>query len=79
MLNSQAHIRLTYAQCDQVVVYQLQEYHDDLKEAMKLELEIDVQLDILRTIVAIETVLRDFLTDDEYLNWKTVYGVDLLA
>jgi len=62
-----------------VVVYQLLEYHDDLKEAMKLELEIDVQLDILRTIVAIETVLRDFLTDDEYLKWKTVYGVDLLA
>ncbi len=79
MLNSQAHIRLTYAQCDQVMVYQLQEYHADLKEAMKIELEVDVQLELLKTMVAIETVLRDFLTDDEYLKWKTVYGVDLLA
>jgi hypothetical protein len=78
MLNSTTNIRLTYAQCDQVVVQHLQEFHFDLKESLLFELDIEDHLDILKSIMAIETIMKDFLTDEEYISWKTEYGVDLL-
>jgi hypothetical protein len=76
-MKSQTSVRLTYDQTEEITITTLTEYHHDLKTALSMGLHMADQVDVLRSLVAIETILRDFQTESDYIKWKEEYGVDL--
>ena len=75
-------LKLTDVQMEQITVTYLDQVHNDLKcelEADKIEpyLEYDDRCDVLRSVIAIETVMRDLMWEDSYICWKSRHGVEL--
>jgi len=75
-------LKLKPCQMEQITVTYLDQLHYDLKEEL-LAHDIDPYLDaddvveVTRSIIAIEVVMKDLMFEDFYYQWKLVNGVEL--
>lgn len=65
-----------FVNIEAVMAIGLEQFHNDLKEEM-LESSVSDAHDIFRIIVAIETILKEFMRPEDYLSWKLSSGLDL--
>jgi len=77
-------MKLTLKPCqmEQITVTYLDQLHHDLKEELLAHdidpfLENDDVVDVTRSIIAIEIVMRDLMFEDMYMVWKLENGVEL--
>ena len=75
-------LKLTDVQMEQITVTYLDQVHHDLKcelEANELEQYLDPYelTNVVRSIVAVETIMRDLMFEDHYHMWKLENGVEL--
>jgi len=84
-LNKREHkmkLKLSDVQMEQITVTYLDQMHHDLKEEliandMDPYLDADEVVDITRSIIAIEVIMRDLMYADYYYQWKLESGVEL--
>jgi len=75
-------LKLTDVQMEQVTVTCLDQLHYDLKAELTSH-EIDPYLDaedavdVTRSIIAIEIIMKDLMFADFYYQWKLANGVEL--
>jgi len=77
-------MKLTLKPCqmEQITVTCLDQLHHDLKEELTAH-DIDPYLDmesvaeVIRSIIAIEIVMKDLMYEDMYMVWKLENGVEL--
>jgi len=77
-------MKLTLKPCqmEQITVTYLDQMHHDLKEELSSH-DIDPYLDmesvaeVIRSIIAIEIVMKDLMYEDMYMVWKLENGVEL--
>lgn len=75
-------LKLTDVQMEQITVTYLDQLHYDLKAElttndMEPYLEADEVVDLTRSIIAIEIIMRDLMFADYYYQWKVENGVEL--
>jgi|TARA_R110000803_G_scaffold178934_1_gene241374 hypothetical protein len=76
-------IKLSMGEAEQVTVSYLEQLHHDLKSELEEHerepyLEQLDAIDITRSVIAIEIIMKDLLFDEDYLLWKMRHGVELL-
>ena len=75
-------LKLTDVQMEQITVTYLDQVHNDLKCEL-ISNDIEPYLDyadvceVIRSVVAIEVVMRDLMFEDAYVCWKSRNGVEL--
>jgi|TARA_R110000744_G_scaffold24519_1_gene61403 hypothetical protein len=75
-------LKLEPLQMEQVAVTYLDQLHHDLKEELTAHdnesyLDKDDVVDITRSVIAIEIIMKDLMDKDFYFQWKRENGVDL--
>ena len=65
-----------FVNIEAIMAIGLEQFHSDLKEEM-LESSVSDAHDIFRIIIAIETILKEFMRPEDYLSWKLSSGLDL--
>ena len=65
-----------FVNIEAVMAIGLEQSHNNLKEEM-LEASVSDAHDIFKIIVAIETILKEFMRPEDYLSWKLSSGLDL--
>jgi hypothetical protein len=75
-------LKLTDTQMEQVTVTYLDQLHYDLKSelvAHDIEPYLDAEdaVDVTRSIIAIEVIMKDLMFADFYYQWKLANGVEL--
>ena len=61
---------------EQITVICLGQFHSDLKEEMEFGDKDDVP-EVLRLIIAIETIFKELMRPEEYFLWKLSSGFDI--
>jgi len=61
---------------EQITVICLGQFHSDLKEEMEFGDKDDAP-EVLRLIVAIETIFKEIMRPEDYFAWKTNTGFDI--
>ena len=61
---------------EQITVICLGQFHSDLKEEMEFGDKDDVP-EVLRLIIAIETIFKEIMRPEDYFAWKLSSGLDL--
>jgi hypothetical protein len=75
-------LKLKPCQMEQITVTHLDQIHFELKSEL-LQNDIEPYLDyedlaeVIRSIIAIEVVMRDLMFEDAYFIWKSENGVEL--
>jgi len=67
---------------EQITVTHLDQIHFELKSELEHNdiepyLDFEDMSEVIRSIIAIEVVMRDLMYDDAYLIWKLKNGVEL--
>tara|TARA_R110000803_G_scaffold20584_1_gene52806 strand:+ start:532 stop:789 length:258 start_codon:yes stop_codon:yes gene_type:complete len=75
-------LKLEPRQMEQVTVSYLDQFHHDLKEELTAHdndpyLDKDDVVDVTRSIIAIEIIMKDLMDKDFYFQWKRENGVEL--
>jgi len=75
-------LKITDVQMEQITVTYLDQVHHDLKEelianGMDPYLDADEVVNLTRSIIAIEVIMRDLMYSDYYYQWKLENGVEL--
>jgi len=65
-----------FVNIEAIMAIGLEQFHSDLKEEM-LESSVSDAHDIFRIIIAIETILKEFMRPEDYFAWKLSSGLDL--
>jgi len=61
---------------EQITVICLGQFHSDLKEEMEFG-DKDDRPEVLRLIVAIETIFKEIMRPEDYFAWKINKGFDI--
>ena len=61
---------------EQITVICLGQFHSDLKEEMEFGDKDDVP-EVLRLIIAIETIFKEIMRPEDYFAWKVSNGLDM--
>jgi len=61
---------------EQITLICLGQFHNDLKEEMEFGDKDDVP-EVLRLIIAIETIFKEIMRPEDYFAWKTRTGFDI--
>jgi len=61
---------------EQITVICLGQFHSDLKEEMEFG-DKDDRPEVLRLIIAIETIFKEIMRPEDYFAWKTNIGFDI--
>jgi len=62
--------------CEAITKLTLDQFHSDLKEELEYGDNGD-KPEVLRLLIAIETIFKELMLPHEYLIWKNVSGVEL--
>jgi len=62
--------------CEAITKLTLDQFHSDLKEELEYGDNAD-KPEVLRLLIAIETIFKELMLPQEYLIWKNVSGVEL--
>jgi len=62
--------------CEAITKLTLDQFHSDLKEELEYGDNAD-KPEVLRLLIAIETIFKELMLPQEYLIWKSVSGVEL--
>ena len=84
-LNKREHkmkLKLKTSQMEQVTVTHLDKVHYELKSELSANdiephLDFEGMSEVIRSIIAIEVVMRDLMFEDAYYIWKSENGVEL--
>jgi len=75
-------LNLKECQAEQITVTYLDQVHHDLKCELQVH-DIDPYLDphdladVIRSVIAIEIIMKDLMFEDAYYVWKSENGVEL--
>jgi|TARA_R110000751_G_scaffold62550_2_gene129400 hypothetical protein len=61
---------------EQITIITLGQFHSDLKEELDQGSKEDVP-DVLRLILAVETIFKEFMRPEDYFAWKISNGFDI--
>ena len=61
---------------EQITVICLGQFHSDLKEEIEFGDKDDIS-EVLRLIIAIETIFKEIMRPEDYFAWKTNKGFDI--
>tara|TARA_R110000803_G_scaffold152849_1_gene217819 strand:- start:263 stop:496 length:234 start_codon:yes stop_codon:yes gene_type:complete len=61
---------------EHITVITLGQFHSDLKEELEHGAKEDEQ-DVFRLILAVETILKEFMRPEDYFAWKMGNGFDI--
>jgi len=75
-------LNLKACQMEQITVTYLEQMHHDLKCELQVHdvdpyLELDDLADVIRSVIAIEIVMKELMFEDAYYQWKLENGVEL--
>lgn len=61
---------------EQITIITLGQFHSDLKEELDHGNKEDLT-DVLRLILAVETIFKEFMRPEDYFAWKISNGFDI--
>ena len=75
-------LKLKPCQMEQITVTHLDQMHYELKQELEANdiepyLDFSSMSEVIRSIIAIEVVMRDLMFEDAYYIWKSENGLEL--